>query len=450
MLKKLSYGELHYFLQEQIRDNLDHIIVCLTIIMIGIATLVLVIAMRFLGIPALAGHEACGMLLITGASSLFINYKYITLIFNNACLVNVIEFILMLLIAEFLIIYLRAFVKTEKNKKVINVFISIWTSVVLLFMLLTVFDVEFRPLFEKIGSPVIIMFLIIEIYYMIKDYNHSNNESTKYRFYSGVILALVTTIEIIYYYMTNSFLAYIFKTGLFAYNIIQVGILMRYSKDSIVQAARVEEMEKKMIQSNVEIMMSQIKPHFLYNTLGTIKALCLKDVKMARSAIDYFSRYLRANMDSISEKECIPFSKELSHVKSYLYIEKLRFDELLNIKYEIETENFKCPSLLLQTMVENAVKHGICNKCDGGTVLIKTYETDDNYIIKVIDDGTGFDINSNVDTDERNHIGIENTRNRLKEMCNGKLDIESEIEKGTKVTIEIPKGVETNESNYSR
>lgn len=140
----------------------------------------------------------------------------------------------------------------------------------------------------------------------------------------------------------------------------------------------------------------------------------------------------------------------MSHVKSYLYIEKLRFDELLNIKYEIETENFKCPSLLLQTMVENAVKHGICNKCDGGTVLIKTYETDDNYIIKVIDDGTGFDINSNVDTDERNHIGIENTRNRLKEMCNGKLDIESEIEKGTKVTIEIPKGVETNESNYSR
>lgn len=136
-------------MQEQIRDNLDHIIVCLTIIMIGIATLVLVIAMRFLGIPALAGHEACGMLLITGASSLFINYKYITLIFNNACLVNVIEFILMLLIAEFLIIYLRAFVKTEKNKKVINVFISIWTSVVLLFMLLTVFDVECRPLFEK-------------------------------------------------------------------------------------------------------------------------------------------------------------------------------------------------------------------------------------------------------------------------------------------------------------
>lgn len=450
LLKRLSYGESYDFLQKQIIHNLGHLVICILIFIIGIATLFLVIALRFLGIPALAGHEACGMILITGASCLFINYDYITLIFNNALIVNIVDFVLQMLIGEYLIMYLTVFVKTKIYKKIANILVSLWTGMILVYMLLRLLNLINQSQFEVVAATVVVITITIEICFMVNDFNHSNNKSKKYIFYSGAILAFFTVVEVIHFCITHVFLVFIFKAGLFIYTIIQVAILMRYSKDGIIQSRRVKEIEKQMIQNKVEIMMSQIKPHFLYNTLGTIKALCLKDVNTARTAIDYFSKYLRANMNSISEKESIPFVNELSHVKSYLYIEKLRFDDLLNIEYEIETENFKCPSLLLQTMVENAVKHGICNKVGGGTLLIKSYETEQSNIIQVIDDGIGFDFDYKVDDSERAHIGIENTKNRLREMCNGKLDIISEIGKGTTVTIEIPKGVEADECNSSR
>lgn len=449
LLTRLSYGSIYDFLQKQIKDNMPYIMICIVVFIIGIATLFLVITLRFLGLPALRGHEAFGMLLIVGACCTFINYDYITLIFNNAFIVNIVDFMLELLIVEFLIINLSTYVKTKKYKKVVNLTVILWTVFIFAYMILRVFGLVVEVELANKVAPGVIILLAVEVYCMVKDYNHNKNTGTRYVFYSGIILAVFTSIEVVYYSMTHVFLLFFFQIGLLIYTFIQACILIKYSKESIIQSVRVREMEKEMIRNKVEIMLSQIKPHFLYNTLATIKALCLKDVNLARTAIDYFSKYLRANMNSISEKECIPFSRELSHVKSYLYIEKLRFDELLNVEYDIGVENFSCPPLLLQTMVENAVKHGICNKREGGTVLIKTYETEDVYIISIIDNGAGFDVNSNTEDEERTHIGIENTRQRLKEMCNGKLKIESKPGNGTTVTIVIPKGVRIDESNCS-
>ncbi|MDO5517791.1 MAG: histidine kinase [Clostridium sp.] len=449
-LKRLCYGSHYDFLQKQIKNNFGRIVLCIVIFVIGIAAFFLVIVLHTLDIPTLEGHGACALLLITGASCTFINYDYITLIFTNAFMVNIVDFVLGMLIIEFLMIYLSTYVKTKEYKIVVNSIIILWTLIIVLYMILRVFNIVCEVELGNKAAPFVIILIVVEGYYMINDYNHNKNESTKYVFYSGIILAIFTIMEIVYFYITHTFLIFLFQMGLLIYTFIQVCILIKSSKENIIQAARVKEIEKEMIQNRVEIMLSQIKPHFLYNTLATIKALCLKDVNLARTAIDYFSKYLRANMNSLSEKGCIPFSRELSHVKSYLYIEKLRFAERLNIEFEIETESFMCPPLLLQTMVENAVKHGICNKTEGGTVLIKTYETEENYIINIIDDGIGFDMDSNTDDGERAHIGIENTRQRLKEMCCGNLKIESSLGSGTTVTLEIPKGVNCYESNRSR
>ena len=101
-----------------------------------------------------------------------------------------------------------------------------------------------------------------------------------------------------------------------------------------------------------------------------------------------FSGYLRTNMDSLTQKKPIPVSKEIEHVKNYVDIEKLRFADRLNVEYEISAENFNVPPLTIQPIVENAIKHGVNQKAEGGTVKIKTYEEGDFNVICSSADGT--------------------------------------------------------------
>jgi sensor histidine kinase YesM len=135
----------------------------------------------------------------------------------------------------------------------------------------------------------------------------------------------------------------------------------------------------------------------------------------------------------------VPFEKELDHLKKYLYIEKLRFDDLLNIEYDIQATDFELPMLSIQPLVENAVKHGVGMKDDGGTVRISTRETDDAFEVIIEDDGVGFDVNAPKMDDGRSHVGMENTKRRLKEMCDADIIITSKVGEGTTARVIIPK-----------
>ncbi len=196
--------------------------------------------------------------------------------------------------------------------------------------------------------------------------------------------------------------------------------------------------EKELTDTKVAIMISQIQPHFLYNALTAISMLCCIDGKKAQLATDEFSDYLRGNLEALSYKKPIPFYKELNHVKAYLHLEKMRFEEQLNVIYNIEEEDFFVPALSLQPLVENAVKHGLGKKEGGGTVMIKTVDQGEFYEILVTDDGVGFD-QLEKPQDGKLHIGIDNVKSRLKTMVNGRVKINSEKGKGTTVIINIPK-----------
>lgn len=191
-------------------------------------------------------------------------------------------------------------------------------------------------------------------------------------------------------------------------------------------------------QQQLQLMFSQIKPHFLYNTLETIEALCLIDPEAAREATARFSGYLRGNLTGLNAENTIPFEKELSHTRLYLELEQMRFQEDLQVVYEITCTDFFLPPLTLQPLAENAVRHGVRMKSDGkGIVEIKTAELPDCYVISVRDDGPGFDPNT-PPTDGRPHIGLRNVRDRL-QRHGGALHIESKQGSGTTVTIRIPK-----------
>ena len=205
------------------------------------------------------------------------------------------------------------------------------------------------------------------------------------------------------------------------------------------QAERYAKQESENAQLRVDIMLSQIQPHFMYNTLGAIGHLCKNDPE-AKAAVNRFSRYLRHNMDSLTQSEPIPFTTELEHTKAYLELEQLRFPEELKVEYDLQCTEFLLPTLTLQPLAENAVRHGIRKSESGaGTVKISTRETPDRYEITVTDDGAGFDIHAGTPDDGQTHIGLDNVRERLRRISGGELHIESAPGRGCRAMILLPK-----------
>ena len=209
-----------------------------------------------------------------------------------------------------------------------------------------------------------------------------------------------------------------------------------------LQKSRLEA-EKNMVEvqlkeSRISIMLSQIQPHFIYNTLGTIERMCLKDPQKAFELVRNFSLYLRGNFSELDSVAPIRFAEELKHVEYYVNIEKVRFPDM-NIEYDVEATEFVLPALSVQPLVENAIKHGLMRLETGGTVRIHSYETPTHFCVEVTDDGAGFDTKAPID--EKKHVGLRNIRGRLNAMVNGDLLLESKPGIGTKAVIMIPKEV---------
>lgn len=218
---------------------------------------------------------------------------------------------------------------------------------------------------------------------------------------------------------------------------------IKKSVHSALEAQRIEAekqaMELRLQENQISIMLSQIQPHFLYNTLNSIYQLCETNPMRARFMVNSFSEYLRNNLSSLEAPGLITFETELSHVNTYLDIEKVRFEDTLEIEYDIKCMDFSLPVLTVQPIVENAVKHGTSKKRGGGRVSISTEDDGQDYVITVSDTGCGFDPDV-PKNDGKRHVGIENVRQRLANMCSGSLTIESKVGEGTVATIRIPKG----------
>ena len=222
--------------------------------------------------------------------------------------------------------------------------------------------------------------------------------------------------------------------------------VLKVIPSSINALAKAKELETERIvlnaqltESRVSTMMSQIRPHFIYNTLGSIEQLCSIDPRKAGELVHNFAKYLRGNFGELDNPKPILMSQEMEHVRHYISIENVRFPDM-TFSFEMNSDDFHIPALTIQPIVENAIKHGLMKLQKGGTIRVVSYETDNHYCVSVEDDGVGFD--TDVLLDERKHVGIRNIRGRLKAMVNGTLEIESKEGVGTKVLITIPKEVE--------
>lgn len=198
------------------------------------------------------------------------------------------------------------------------------------------------------------------------------------------------------------------------------------------------EQEKALTESRISTMMSQIRPHFIYNTLGSIEQLCELHPETAAKLVHNFAHYLRGNFSELDNTAPIRLSQEIDHTKYYVNIEQIRFPDI-EVIFDLRSDDFLLPALSVQPLVENAIKHGLMKLEKGGTVIVYSFETETHYFVSVEDNGAGFD--TSVLLDEKKHIGLRNIRGRLESMLDGTLTVDSTPGVGTKVTISIPKGV---------
>ena len=211
--------------------------------------------------------------------------------------------------------------------------------------------------------------------------------------------------------------------------------IARQQTELAAQQTKIADQQREIASQRTGIMVLQMRPHFIYNTLMSIYCLCKQDPMKARQATLDFTNYLRRNFSAIASETAIPFSAELEHTRAYLAVEQAQLGDMLFVEYDIQFTEFRLPPLTLQPIVENAVKHGRDPDAGPFRVTVHTRNTDGGSVVIVADNGRGFQPVE----DDAPHTALKNIRERLAAMCGGDLQIAPGDSGGTVVTVTIPR-----------
>jgi sensor histidine kinase YesM len=194
-------------------------------------------------------------------------------------------------------------------------------------------------------------------------------------------------------------------------------------------------LEKKTLEAHLKLLQAQIEPHFLFNTLSNILSLLDTDPGRGKTMLADLTRYLRSSLSRTRERTAT-LGQEMDLVRAYLQIHKVRMGERLRYAIEIPEalRNVSLPPMLIQPLVENAIKHGLEPRIEGGDIFVKAEDTADGYCLVVADTGLGLSAESIAG------VGLTNVRARLQALFNGKarLILEENPPSGLKATLEIP------------
>ena len=204
--------------------------------------------------------------------------------------------------------------------------------------------------------------------------------------------------------------------------------------------AELSRIESQLNRTKLEVLKMQLQPHFLFNALNTISSLMEIDVKKAQLVTARLGDLLRVILEQDS-RLYVSLEEELDHVKTYLEIEKIRFEDRLEVNYDVDSTllGFSVPLLIVQPLVENAIKHGVAKVSRKGTINISVKRNDTGILIKVSDDGKGDQ--GNIGSLYKHGIGLQNIKERLKEIYKeeASMHITTGGERGFTVDLSIPK-----------
>ena len=317
--------------------------------------------------------------------------------------------------------------------------------------------------FQLLEAPNLLLLLLTpftEALYSIDAYNEYHR-SWGYYVWQGITIVtfvLIGAVVLLYRKKTDQFIkriiavAVVFPMAGFLmsflsteldFNNIMVSVselllFVLYEKNKIDVTTRTayafEKSKQELEQSKVRLLVAQIQPHFIYNSLMALQAKSI-DNPVVYEGIKYFGDYLRSNFTAMTDNDLIPFEEQLKCIKAYLQLERLNFGDKMKVVYDLEINSFMLPALCVEPLVENAVRYGIGTYAKGGTVQIIVRDETDYIEIEVKDDGSG----GNKLTDaqkNRKSIGLENVRLRLKASGMGELLL-SQDETGTSAIVRI-------------
>ena len=192
--------------------------------------------------------------------------------------------------------------------------------------------------------------------------------------------------------------------------------------------------QREIANQRASVMVLQMRPHFIYNTMMSIYYLCKQDADKAQQVTLDFTTYLRKNFTAVASEEAVPFKDELEHTKAYLAVEQAQHEDMLCVDYDTPHIDFKVPPLTLQPLVENAVKHSLDPNGEALHIYVKTRLTDSGN--EIIVENNGLDYQPS--TDNEPHTALANIQQRLNMMCKGTLKITPREGGGTVVKVTIP------------
>ena len=277
------------------------------------------------------------------------------------------------------------------------------------------------PLYPLILLPLIVMLLL-----NLAGAVHHRKQLTHKTFISFLAAILPMTVALFVHLFVDVFPLIDISTvvsGMSMYSLIL--------SDQIEQDLR---HQREIASQRASIMVLQMRPHFIYNTLVSIYCLCGQDPQKARQVTMDFTDYLRRNFNAVASENTIPFSAELEHTRAYLAVEQAQYEDMLLVEYDTQFTQFRLPPLTLQPIAENAVKHGMNPDAGPLHVTIRTRRTGSACVIAVEDNGPGFETAGGIQP----HAALANIRQRLEWMCEGKLEITPRDGGGTVVTVTIP------------
>ena len=284
-------------------------------------------------------------------------------------------------------------------------------------------DIQFfrGPLFILIPLPMVLM-MVLNIVGVIR-----RRKKLSKRYFTAILVYLLP--------MTTALLIYLFNY--IAIFIIFGMVLCAMMMFTIIISDNFEQyirQQREIAHQRASVMVLQMSPHFIYNTMMGIYYLCDQDSGKAKQVTLDFTTYLRKNFTAIASEDTIPFQDELEHTRAYLAVEQAQFEDVLFVNFDTPHTMFRIPPLTLQPIVENAVKHGMKSSSEPIHISVVTRQTDNSSEIIVEDDGVGF----NPVDDNEPHIALDNIRQRLELMCKGKLVISEREGGGLSVRVTIP------------
>jgi len=276
------------------------------------------------------------------------------------------------------------------------------------------------PWFMLLPVPLLVM-TVLNIEGVIR-----RRKKLEKKYFIAILVYLVPMSAALFDYLFN-YLAIFIIFGMALCALIMFSLILTDNMEQYL------EQQRKLANQRASVMVLQMRPHFICNTMMGIYYLCDRDPQQAKQVTLDFTTYLRKNFTAIASEDTIPFSDELEHTRAYLAVEQAQFEDSLFVSFDTPHTMFRVPPLTLQPIVENAVRHGMKSSGEPIHIAVTTRMTDSGSEIVVEDDGAGYE-----PADSEPHIALDNISQRLGMMCGGTLTITPRDGGGTAVRVTVP------------